>query len=145
MSEEQLLQACEEFWDAVDLWTRVGDEWNGAIRPCEFSYVETRKIKRRWREALEKVRGITAVGREGLEAKREMLISISHFAEAHDPSYALFAVELVQEYHEFLFGEKPSSSVRSGNDLRPGKNDNESPCKSASRLNIKSLFSFLSN
>ncbi len=145
MSEEKLSRACEEFWDAVDLWTRASDEWNRAIPPCELSYAKTRKIKRRWREALEKVRGIAAVGREGLEAKREVLISLSHFAETRDASYASFAVELVQEYHEFLFGEKQSALTRSGNDLQPGKNDNDSPSKSAPRLNIKGLFSFLNN
>ena len=118
-------------------------EADQAILPCEnITYADVLKTKQQWQWALAQVRSLPARNRGGLEAKRKVLGTLSHFSETGDPTFVQFAVELVDEYHRFILEKfSASMSMRNNPDSAP-----EGPLsKVARRLNLHNIFGIFTN
>lgn len=101
---ETLLQACERFAQAFNMWELLMKEASHSILPCEnMTHAQLSKTKQQWQRAFAQVRSLPARHLDGLDAKRRVLETLSYFGETGDPSFLAFAVELVDEYHKFIF------------------------------------------
>jgi hypothetical protein len=141
--DDPLLEACRGFSCAFDMWTRLMIEGNHEVPPSEnLSRDDVLRTKQCWQQALARVRGLPARNRDGLEAKRQVLGAISYFGETGDPSFTDFAVELVDEYRDFILenfalsrgpkNEHPTSRIPSiGSGIKAGR-----------RLNLSNIFGF---
>ncbi|GLR66392.1 hypothetical protein GCM10010909_10720 [Acidocella aquatica] len=135
--DDPLLEACEEFFSAFDAWKCLMREWDHAgVRPARFKRNDALRTRQRWQQALAHVRSVPAQNRNGLEAKRLVLGAVSYFGEMGDPSFTDFAVELVDEYQNYLLeNDRPAS----------GSPSNGSPIKAGRRLNLTNIFGFLNH
>lgn len=146
---DPLMDACEDFAEAFEVWELLTKEIGAVASPSEITkYKDIRETKQQWQEALARVRASPAFTREGLEAKRQVLSSLSHFAHSDDPSFSDFAIELVEEYHRFLsvkLGDATPSVRPLNGHIGPSDGPRDSTSKVIGRFSLQNIFGIFHN
>jgi len=144
--DDPLLEACDGFSRAFDMWTRLMLAGNHAVPPsANFTRDDVLRIKQCWQQALARVRSLPARNRDGLEAKWRVLGAVSYFGETGDPAFTDFAVELVDEYHDFIIENFTFTRGQRNDHPVSGSRSNGSPIKAVRRLNLTNIFGFLNH
>jgi len=95
-----LLQACEDFFNINKIWLAANPE--GEACPCRaLSYKEHHQLAQDRQEALQVVIRLSPNGSSGLSAKYDVLRELRRLEEEDSPRLSIFALTLVDEYHQF--------------------------------------------
>jgi len=103
--DDTLLQACREFFRLNKTWLEANPEEARSTSKC-LSSEEHLQLALDRQEALHEVIRLSPSDSPGLWAKYEVLQELRRLGEEDSPGLLIFAVTLVDEYHQFALRER---------------------------------------